>query len=152
MSDRDDRLEVRLRAIATEADPVPSLVHDAARAAFTMRDLDAELAVLVADSAVDDPAVVTRSLVSDVRMLSFECGDVSVELDIESDPATRLVTLRGLAVGAVGDVVIVRSDSRTVARLDDDGRFDSSVLPTGPLRLELTTADGRRVTTSWVSV
>jgi hypothetical protein len=152
MSDRDERLEVRLRALATEADPVPNLVHDAARAAFTMRDLDAELAVLVADSAVDDPAVITRSLVSDVRMLSFECADVTVELDVDTDPMTHLVRLRGLAVGATGDVVIVRTDSRTPTPLDVDGRFDTPEIPAGPVRLELTTPDGRRVTTSWVSV
>ena len=101
----DDELERRLRALATEADPPPALVVDAAKAAFALRDLDAELAVLVADSAVDDPAVLTRAVVSDVRMLSFECGDVAVELDVETDPLSRRVRLSGLAVGAVGAVV-----------------------------------------------
>jgi hypothetical protein len=152
MSESHDRMEDRLRALAIEADPVPELVYDAARAAFSLRDLDAELAVLVADSAVDNPALVTRSVVSDVRMLSFECGAVTVELDVDTDPTTHLVRLRGLAVGATGTVVIVRADGRTAMPLDDDGRFDSSEIPSGPVRLELTTPDGRRVTTSWVSV
>jgi hypothetical protein len=152
VSDRDDELERRLRALATEADPPPALVVESAKAAFALLDLDAELAVLVADSAVDDPAVLTRAVVSDVRMLSFECGDITVELDVEADPLSRRVRLSGLAVGAVGDVVLVRADARTPTPLDADGRFGSDDLLPGPLRLELTSPDGRRVTTSWVSV
>lgn len=152
MSQRDDELERRLRALATEADPPPALVVDAAKAAFLLRDLDAELAVLVADSAVDDPAVLTRAVVSDVRMLSFECGDVAVELDVETDPLSRRVRLSGLAVGAVGAVVLVRADDRVSADLADDGRFVLDSVAPGPLRLELTTPDGRRVTTSWIHV
>ncbi|MFN8146209.1 MAG: hypothetical protein U0R76_01985 [Candidatus Nanopelagicales bacterium] len=41
MSDRDDELERRLRALATEADPPPELVVESAKAAFALRDLDA---------------------------------------------------------------------------------------------------------------
>jgi hypothetical protein len=152
MSTPEDRLEARLRAIATEADPPPELVLESARAAFAMRDLDAELASLIADSALDEAGVLTRSVVADVRMLSFECGTVSVELDVDADPLTRSLRLRGLAVGAVGDVVVVRSDGRTAVPLDEDGRFGLGDVAPGPVRLELTTPDGRRVTTSWVSV
>ncbi|MFN8146210.1 MAG: hypothetical protein U0R76_01990 [Candidatus Nanopelagicales bacterium] len=85
-------------------------------------------------------------------MISFECGTVTVELDVDTDPLSRLVDLRGLVVGAVGAVTIVRSDTRSSVPLDADGRFDSGGLAPGPLRLELTASDGRRVTTSWVSV
>ncbi len=152
MSDRDDELERRLRALATEADPPPELVVASARAAFALRNLDAELAELIADSAVDDPAVLTRAVVSDVRMLSFECGDVVVELDVEADPLSRRVRLSGLAVGAVGVVTIVRADSRSTVDLADGGRFVADSVEPGPLRLELTTPDGRRVTTSWIHV
>jgi hypothetical protein len=152
VSDRDDELERRLRALATEADPPPELVVESAKAAFALRDLDAELAELVADSAVDDPAVLTRAVVSDVRMLSFECGDVVVELDVEADPLSRRVRLSGLAVGAVGAVVLVRTDGRSSVDLADGGRFVADDVEPGPLRLELTTPDGRRVTTSWIHV
>ena len=152
MSDRDDELERRLRALATEADPPPELVVESAKAAFALRDLDAELAELVADSAVDDPAVLTRAVVSDVRMLSFECGVIVVELDVEADPLSRRVRLSGLAVGAVGVVTLVRSDGRSTVDLADGGRFVADDVEPGPLRLELTTSDGRRVTTSWIHV
>lgn len=145
-------LEARMRSVTGEADPPPELVLEAGRAAFAMRAIDAELAELVADSAYDDAELVTRAVVSDVRMLSFECGDVSVELDVETDPWSRSLRVHGIAVGAVGDVVVVRTASRTSVPLDADGRFDAGDVEPGPLRLELATADGRRVTTSWVTV
>jgi hypothetical protein len=144
--------ESRLRAVTAEADPVPELVLDAGRAAFAMRAIDSELAELVADSAYDDSGLVTRAVVSDVRMLSFECGVVTVELDVETDPSSRSLRLQGIAVGASGDVVLVRATARQSVPLGDDGRFDAGTVEAGPLRLELTTPDGRRVTTSWVSV
>jgi hypothetical protein len=131
---------------------VPEHVLEAGRAAFARRDLDSELAALVADSAVDEPGVLTRAIVSDVRMLSFECGSITVELDVESDPGSRLLRLSGLAVGAVGEVVVVRPESRAAQALTTDGRFTVEGVEPGPMRLELTSADGRRVTTSWVTV
>jgi hypothetical protein len=147
-----DQFELKLRAVTTEADPVPEAVLDAATAAFALRTLDAELAELVADSLVDDAAVVTRAVVSDVRMLSFACGDVSVEVDVETDPSSGSLRLHGFAVGAAVEVVIVRASSRSSVPLAAGGRFDAGLVEPGPLRLELTTPDGHRVTTAWVSI
>ena len=53
MTSAEDAFEARLRRISGEAEPVPEHVLEAGRAAFALRDLDAELAELVADSAVD---------------------------------------------------------------------------------------------------
>ena len=51
MTDHDDEaLLSGLRAVATESDPVPDDVRAAAKAAFGLRSLDAELAELVANS------------------------------------------------------------------------------------------------------
>jgi len=147
-----DEFELKLRAVTTEADPVPDAVLDAATAAFALRTLDAELAELVADSLVDDAAVVTRAVVSDVRMLSFACGDVSVEVDVETDPSSGSLRLHGFAVGAAVEVVIVRASSRSSVPLAAGGRFDAGLVEPGPLRLELTTPDGHRVTTAWISI
>jgi hypothetical protein len=147
-----DQFELKLRAVTSEADPVPEAVLDAATAAFALRTLDAELAELVADSLVDDAAVVTRAVVSDVRMLSFACGDVSVEVDVETDPSSGSLRLHGFAVGAAVEVVIVRASSRSSVPLAAGGRFDAGLVEPGPLRLELTTPDGHRVTTAWVSI
>ena len=151
MSDAIDRLEERLRRVASEADPVPESVVAAARAAFTTRDLDAELAELVADSAVDE-GVLTRDGSDDVRMLSFAVGDVTVDVDVEPGPAPGTVVVHGLVVGAVGEIVVVTHDARVSAAVDDHGRFQNLAVSAGPVRLELTTAEGRRVATSWVTL
>ena len=47
----DEELLAQLRAAAGQADPVPPGVVEAARAALSMRALDAELLELTADSA-----------------------------------------------------------------------------------------------------
>ena len=52
--DGDDRLIEVLRRALAEADEVPTEVVAAARAAWTWRTIDAELAALVHDSTLDD--------------------------------------------------------------------------------------------------
>ena len=150
MTDGIDRLEERLRRVAREADPVTDAVLENARAAFTLRDLDAELAELVADSAVDD-GVPTRAGTDDVRMLSFAASGVSVELDADPDPHDGGVKVTGLVSGARDSLTVVRQGSRAEVSLGADGRFAFRV-DRGPLRLELTAADGRRVVTAWILV
>jgi hypothetical protein len=152
MSTNDERFESHLRAVTSEADAVPEHVVADAKALFALRDLDAELAQLVADSLVDEPAVLTRALIADVRMLSFLCGDVTIELDVDTDPVTGRVSLHGAAVGVAGDVVVVLTGHRVVSPLDQDGHFDLQLPTGGPLRLELTKPDGGRVTTPWITV
>lgn len=146
-----DLLEERLRRIAAVADPVPSLVLESARSAFLLRALDAELAELVHDSAVDPELVLVRGPGdNDVRMLSFEHGSVAVDLQVTETPAGR--ELLGLVSGAVGDVELERAGSRTAVPLDEAGRFVASGLPTGAVRLHLRAEDGTAVTTSWVTL
>jgi hypothetical protein len=151
MSTSEESFEARLRDVTAEADPVPEHVVADAKALFILRDLDAELAELVADSWVDEPAVLTRALVADVRMLSFECGDITVELDVDTDPVSGRVHIHGVAVGALGEVIVVLTGHRLAVPLDDN-HFDLELPTGGPLRLELTRPDGGRVTTTWITV
>jgi hypothetical protein len=146
-----DLLEARLRGLASVADPVPELVLESARAAFTLRTLDAELAELVHDSAVDADLVLVRGPGdSDVRMLSFEHGTVAVDLQVSETAKGR--ELLGLVTGAVGDVEVEQAGRRTAIPLDEAGRFILSGLPAGPLRLHLRAEDGTSVATSWVTL
>ena len=145
----NDSLERRLRAVAASADPVPSLVTDAARAVFALRDLDAQLIELVHDSAVDDDAVLVRGD-DETRTLTFEHGDVAVDLQVTETPEGYV--LLALVDGATGDVVVEHAGGRTTVPLDDAGRVSLDGVPAGPVRLVLTSRDGARVTTSWVSL
>ena len=152
--DEDDLLIERLRAIALEADPPPALVTAAAEAALLTRRLDAELALLVADSGGALPRR-ARGGDEQVRMLTFEAASVVIELEIRS--AGGALSLRGLVTGAAGEVVVETGDPgspagtvRRTAALNAEGWFTMDGLEPGVLRLHVPTASGA-VATSWVT-
>jgi hypothetical protein len=144
----DDLLD-QLRAIGESIDPTPSLVTDLAYAAFETRDLDAELAALTADSALDTAHLVRGAAVASPRMISFEAESVTVELQVErGDDAAQL---RGFVVGATGVTLETATDRRPV-QLDEHGWFLIEDVPFGALRLRLKRPDGRSVSTEWIAV
>ena len=148
---QDDPLFQRLRGVAEQADPVPDFVLEAGRAAFLLRRIDAELAELVMDSAVDAGSVLVRGPGDDqVRMLSFETASVSVDIQVTTTDGSR--TLLVVVDGASGDVTIETSAGTSSASIDDHGRFTVTGIPAGTVRLHLTADDGSAVTTSWVSL
>src|SRR5712664_1924300 len=101
MTDSDDDLIQRLRRIAAEADPVPPALLDAARSAFGMRDLDARVADLVRDSAVDIPATSLRG--DGPRLLSFEAGGTVIECEVTTRGDQRDVI--GQLIGEAADAL-----------------------------------------------
>ena len=119
-----------------------------AQAAFETRDLDAELAVLTADSDVDVLELV-RSVQAPPRMVSFETESVTIELQL--DRSDHGFTVRGLVVGAVGDIALDTGDRRRTVRLDDRGWFVAENVSSGALRLRVDGADGSHVTTEWIT-
>ena len=148
----EDPLFIRLQAVAEQADPVPEFVFEAARAAFLLRRLDAQLAELVLDSAVDSGAVLVRgSAIEDqTRLLSFETESVSVDIQVTTVDGSR--SLLVLVRGASGEVGIETALGRSVAQIDEQGRFAVAGIPAGTVRLHLTADNGSPVTTSWVSL
>jgi hypothetical protein len=128
---------------------VPDIAYDLARAAFDLFRLDAQYAALVADSARD--CVGVRSSGDDLRLLSFETDDVSVELQVSHRPGG--CALMGQVVGH--SAVSVRVESYSGAdveqSLDALGCFRCDAVPAGPLRL-LVRREGRPdVMTGWIS-
>ena len=146
----DERLLQELQEVIAQVDPVPDHVLEAARAAFSLRSLDEELAALVADSAsgLGGLALVRAELVT--RLLSFETEDGGgVELELTSTGTT--LDAQGQVVGDLrGDVVIEHAGGAEHVSADHLGRFDARGLPSGRLRLRWSDAAGRRMTTSWV--
>lgn len=142
----DEQLMARLRNAAAAHDPVPDHVLAAARAALDTRRLDEELAALVADSALADVGV--RAVESEVRLLTFEAADVSVELQVEH--AADRVSVRGLVTGATGDVVIEVAGERHPVPIDE-GWFAVTGLPRGATRVSVP-GPGGPVVTSWVQL
>ena len=144
----DDELIERLRRIAEEIDAPPELVAETARAAFLTRRLDEELAELLRDSDHATSQLV-RGEASGPRVLSFETAAVSLELQIEE--AAGRITLSGVVSGSSGEATIetTTAEPRT-SQIDESGWFRVEDLPTGALRVHITAADGRAVTTSWI--
>lgn len=68
--------------------PPPELIA-AAKDLFTWRTIDAELALLTFDSLVDEPSNAVRSTTDVPRVLTFEAGGLTVELEVEAPPTGR---------------------------------------------------------------
>lgn len=146
-----EALLARMRILAATADPAPSLSYDLARAAFSMRTLDTELAELAWDSAQDAAELTGVRGGSDTRMLSFETPSVAIELQVDAHGSHR--TLIGQVVGIATTGLHVETDCRTTrADVDDLGCFRIVGLAPGPTRLRLTARDGTTITTSWVTL
>src|SRR5215210_1268454 len=77
----DDELLARLAATLRATQEPPADVAELARLSFGLRDLDAQLAELVADSAVDVPAGV-RASTGAPRLLTFAAAEAELELQV----------------------------------------------------------------------
>jgi hypothetical protein len=148
----DDALLARLRHVAAEADPVPEAVLAAARAAILTRNLDSQLANLVADSDTATTELEFEQVRSAAggRLLSFEGAGVQVDVEVTGRPGG--LSLIGTVTGAgTPDCVLEAADGgRREVRLDSLGRFMLDAVPAGPARLRCQTATGAGVITSWV--
>jgi hypothetical protein len=154
--DRDNADLDNLRRIVRDVDPVPDEVFAAARAAIITRELDAELAALVADSAAMedelrfDPVRTASTEAADTRLLSFDGGGVRIELEV-SGQADQLMVV-GQVIGAADrGCVLEQADGRVhEVELDSLGRFLITGVTPGPARLRCRSASGGRVSTHWV--
>jgi hypothetical protein len=146
----DDELMARLSEVAAVADPVPEALLSAARAAFGLRELDARVAELIRDSAVDVPATAVRG--PGPRMLSFESGEVAIECEVTPDAAGR--DIFGQLVGGTAPAVDAQVPGQPLvtAAVDADGCFSIRGLPAGPARLRARLTDGTTLITSWAVI
>lgn len=135
-----------LRRGLSDSDPAPSDVTDFAKAAFSWRAVDAELAELDFDSVDEDMPAGVRSSAT-ARMISFQSGPWT--LDVEFDSASSRL------MGAISPQVAYSIDMHTAAGLftvdsDEVGRFEFEGLASGPLSLVLRLAGGTVIKTRWV--
>lgn len=146
----DDELIARLSELAAVVDPVPELLFSAARAAFGLRELDARVAELVRDSAVDVAVTAVRG--HGPRMLSFESGGVAVECEVTARASRRDII--GQLVGGRAEAVDAQAAGETAVSVpvDADGCFGVRDLAAGPVRLRCRLADGTTLVTSWAVI
>ncbi|GAB3596672.1 hypothetical protein GCM10027446_23870 [Angustibacter peucedani] len=141
--DPDEQLLVQLGEVYHQLDPVPSLVTEAARAAFLVRDLDAELVPLVEQLAT------TAVRGDEDGWLSFALEDL--EIDLGSRRERHGWQIVGQVTGAVRDLSVHTLAGSEPVAVDDHGRFAAAV-SARTLSLRLTTLDGRRLRTQWVTL
>lgn len=148
MSDQqehDDRLLAEL-AQALGPPDAPRAAVDAARAVFTWRTIDAELAALVHDSELAGPPVGVRGDRATLRSLTYQRDEVVIDVAVDADGLVgQVVPAREGTI----DVQVAGSLERTVD-VDAVGSFTVRPLPDGPFRL-VHGSGGRRIVTGWIT-
>lgn len=140
----DAELLAQLREAVQAHDPVPAGAIQAARAVLTWRTIDAELAELQFDSALDASGV--RGIAWP-RQLSFEAREVSIEIEVDHD---RLV---GQVVPPT-EIDLVLTDTAGGTRTtqsDHVGHFRFTEVESGTVRVTAALPDGS-VTTQWFTL
>lgn len=149
----DDLLLDALRVVVEQADPVPGEVVDAARATFTWRTIDAELAELAYDSLLDDDRLAGVRGDAAPRTLTFEGPSLIVELEVADDGGLRRL-LGQLVPPGPAQVEVRHAGGLLRVPADEVGRFAASGVAPGPvsLRCIVQGADGPPLETAWVTV
>lgn len=141
----DDELLAELSAALAEAD-VPPEVATAGQLAWSLRDLDGELATLVYDSAADGRLAAASRSAAPARTLVFGVAGLSVELEVSGPDLYGQLVPGGPghveAVGATGAVF--------PTAVDEVGRFVLRDVTGGLLRLRCRGAAGAELSTGWV--
>jgi hypothetical protein len=146
----DGRLLAALDGAVRAARDVPERFVEAGKAEYTWRTVDAELAALTYDSALEEDAgpVGSRSEPASLRALTFVSPDLTVELDVTQDAVLGQVVPPG-----PGQVEIRRAHGRpSTGPIDDLGCFTVRPLPDGMFRLRCRMRDGADVLTGWLSL
>jgi hypothetical protein len=143
----DEQLMAQLRAALAGSPPPPSVVA-AAKAVYAWRTVDAELAELAHDSALDRELTAVRSETAALRTLTFECATLVVELGVTDD------AIVGQLVPPQAAVIEVREPDRPprTVQADDMGCFRLEAAPTGSFSLHVRTQLDGDVVTDWVSL
>ncbi|NAZ85032.1 hypothetical protein [Kineococcus indalonis] len=144
----DEELLAAVRS-ALRPPQVPEDVLAAARAVYTWRTVDAELAELSYDSAGSSrPGAGVRGRTAALRTLTFRAREVVVEVGVTPDALT------GQVVPPVVRAVELHTTGADPVPVDVDelGCFTVHPLPAGRFRLVCTTAGGERIVTDWVGL
>ena len=146
MSVSDDELLALVGRALRTADPVPDRVLEGARAAWTWRTIDEELAELVFDSASELTGVRSEDT---ARQLTFRAPGMEIEVMV-TDQATRRIVGQLVPPGAFSIRLLV-GDAEWAQTTDRLGRFTFEDVAPGPVRMVVADVTGAPiVTTEWV--
>jgi hypothetical protein len=142
LNDDEALLALLGEALAETRHPQNEALMDGARAAFSFRTMDQELAALVYDSSLEPESVGAGRAPDGPRTVVFETADVSVEIEIHDGGMIGQVVPPGQ-----GTVTAEGPDGRrTQVETDELGCFALDTPGHGPVRLHITTGDAAAVT------
>jgi hypothetical protein len=139
----DDVLMDQLRRALVADTPSDALLR-AAKDSLTWRSVDAELAALLSDSAIDELAGMRSTDTS--RALEFAAGETSVAVEI-IESATSFEVRGQIDPAGATSVTFESPAGNTTLAVDAGGWFAGQVLSRGPIRLR---AAG--IVTDWFSI
>jgi hypothetical protein len=148
----DEQLLSRLAEALDAADPMPPAVAEAAKATFTWRTIDAELASLVFDSATEELTGVRGAGAEAAREVTFRSPGVEIELVVLSATSRRLVGQ--LVPPQMAEIELHHEEVSATAQSDSLGRFTFEDVPAGSVRLtcRVPEEDGAVVQTEWIVI
>ena len=148
-----------LRTLFAKDDSVPPLVVETAKASLGWRRLDADLAELLSDSALEPAGdfALARGQ-AQMRSVSFAAGGLTIDLEIQGEaPDRRLLgQISPPVAGTIELQVAAGGEAASVAQADGLGRFRLALPETTAFRLrvrvgEPSAPDAAALTeTSWV--
>lgn len=141
-----------LREVYDAIDPVPPGVLAVAYGALAWRNVDADLAALVADSADTDSPLAGVRDGGGARLVTFEADGVVIEVEVADTGEARRLIGQVIPAGTRGIVVETPENAVTVD-VDQLGRFSATGVGRGPVRLTCQLPDrDRHVVTSWITI
>jgi hypothetical protein len=144
----DDALLAELARVLGRVSAPPPEVVEAAKGLFTWRTVDAELADLTHDSLVA-PAEPGVRAAGQPRILTFEAGGLTVEVEVDDVPGARRL-IGQLTPPGPAELELRTSGPAVTGEADELGRFVLD-LPAGKTRSSLRIRrDGDVTETAWV--
>jgi|tagenome__1003787_1003787.scaffolds.fasta_scaffold20821882_2 hypothetical protein len=148
----EEELLSELQAALRAEQEVPGALVDAGKGVWAWRTVDAELAALTYDSALEamvEQLAATRSEAATLRSLTYASQSLTIELEV-----TRNALLGQVQPAQAGQVeVVVRDGAVTPVDVDDVGWFTVRPAPRSPFRIACTTRDGSiKVVTPWIEL
>lgn len=146
MTTNDDELIRDLGRVLDLTDPVPPMVTEYAKAGYDWRDIDAELAELVFDSAETGLVGVRGGDMS--RQMTFRAPGAEIEVELLSANSRRIV---GQLVPPQETTIELRFGGRSIETTTDHlGRFTFEDIPSGPISLRCSVGGDQMIRIDWM--
>jgi hypothetical protein len=149
-ADDDDDLVAALQEAFRAKREVPREFIEMGQAAYTWRNIDAELAALTFDSATELAAAAApvRSAEASPRFLTFSTTELTIELEIGADAIVGQI----VPPQAGHADACPASGPASSTEIDDIGCFVIRPLPASPFRLHCHASSGISALTTWITL